>query len=270
MTDALPHPSEWPNRPVYLAADDGVELNGRNSGVEPLPLGKPVAFETDTFKGLFYLRLRAIPDDSKKHAAYFDATKRFYQFVVQGQFKEEGLDLSDIVLGDVYERKLKRVPHGHVGRMVKNFYEAMSPGMIFDIFDDKQPKVLAPMGGCQTMRVDLPGQEPADFDNLQENTALLGKFGSREERRKVLSKPETAAEYKINTSHVYTMESYDDKMDFGTFHQHMGYTTIDMVPILDGQCLSFGIYKRKSLNRVFKLSLWHERALAKTADSQGQ
>lgn len=267
--DALPHPSKWPHRPVYLVADDRVELDGYNSEGS-LPLGKAIDFETDMFKGRFYLRLchaKPHPDDAEKHAAYFDGVKRFYQFVIQGQFKEEGLTLSDIVMGDVYERKLKGVPHGMTGKLLKKFVEALTPGIIFDIFDDKQPKVLAPMGGCQTMSVNLPREEPTDFDKIEENTALLGKFASKEERAKILSKPKTAAGYEINTGHVYTLEAYDHTMDFGTFHQHFGsYATVDLIPSLDGQTLSLGMYTR-SLRCICNFSLWHERAIGKQTDS---
>ena len=188
----LPHPSTWPHRPVYLTADDRVHVSGCEAG-QSLPLGTAIEFESDIFKGIFFLRLRGIKPGTSatSQAAYFDGKKRFYQLVVQGQFKDDRLTFADIVLGDVYQRRLKYIPHGRTGRLVRRFVEAMSPGIIFDIFSD-QPKVLAPVGGCQTVSVDLPGEEPKNFDTIEENTELLGEFSSKNERRKVLSRPTTA------------------------------------------------------------------------------
>jgi hypothetical protein len=73
----------------------------------PLPLGEPIEFETDYFRGKFLLRIRDLPPPytSDKvgcntnttktsnnqrdihHEAYFHGRKRFFQMVVQGQFK---------------------------------------------------------------------------------------------------------------------------------------------------------------------------------------
>jgi hypothetical protein len=169
-----------------------------------LPFGESISFQTDYFKGAFFLRLR-----NGGHVAsspYFDGKRRLYQLVIQGQFKVkvDDIALSDVVLRQVYDRFLKGVPSGRsmMGKMIKRFVEGISPGVIFDVFHDKQPMVLAPIGSCQTMRVDLPGDEPSDFDEIKENTALLGYLGSGDRRRKILSKPTSAAEFKINKDHV--------------------------------------------------------------------
>lgn len=269
---SLPDPSKWPTRPIYLVAEDGVKVNSYDDMA--LPLGKMIDFETDFFKGSFFLRLRDInphiddPEKYAEHSAYFDGKKRLYQLVIQGRFKDDNLMFSDVVLGDVYDKPMKGVPTGRTFRLIKKFVEAITPGMIFDIGNEVQPKVLAPIGGAQTLSVDLPGEEPSDFGNIIESTNLLGKFDSTGKRRKRLCNPKTAAEYKINTQHVYTFEVYDHTMDFGNFYQHLmfGLTKIDLVPSLDGQSLSLGMYKRQSLSCLFNFSLWHERALGRHAD----
>lgn len=242
--ESLPHPSEWPSRPVYLAADERVNVDGYGDNKQPLPLNKVIDFETNLFKGRFFLRLRHVKprdvqDDIENHTAFFDGKKRFYQLVIQGQFKVDNLTFADVVCGAVYERQLKGVPHGIMGKLLKRLIEAASPGMIFDIFDDKQPKILSPLGRCQTMSVDLPGEEPTNFDNISENTILLGNFASKEERKKKLTKLLTASEIRIDMRHMYTFETYDDIVDFGTFHQHVkgGYIA-DLVLSLDGQSVS--------------------------------
>ncbi len=230
-TPALP--PQWQN-PVYLTADDGVQTSHDGKA---LPFGESISFETDHFKGKFFLRLR---NDVTAVASspYFDGKRRLYQLVIQGQFKMDDIALSDIVLGQVYDRSLKGVPSGRsmMGKMIKRFVEGISPGVIFDIFHEKQPMVLAPIGSCQTMRVDIPGEEPSDFDEIKESTALLGYLGSGDRRRKILSKPTSAAEFKINKDHVYTFEILDHIMDYETFHQHlMGGMKVDLIPSLDGQ-----------------------------------
>lgn len=265
MCATLPDPSEWPCRPIYLVAEDGVDVKGQDES--PLPLGVPIEFESAMFKGRFFLRLKDInhhADEAKSaaHAAYFEGRKRFYQLILQGQFKDDALSFNDVVLGDVYDRPLKGVPKGKWFRIIKKFVEAISPGIMFDVGDAVRPKVLAPIGGVQTLRVDLPGDEPSDFESLVENTALLGKFSSVEKRRKALSNPKTAARYALDTKHVYTFEVFDHSMDFGSYHQHvLSYLKIDLVPSLDGQSLSLGMYKRQCLTCLFNFSLWHERAL---------
>lgn len=220
-------------------ADDGVQTSHDGKG---LPFGESISFETDSFKGKFFLRLRN--GNGVSHSPYFDGKTCLYQLVIQGQFKIDSLTFADLMLGDIYDRPLKGVPsrRSMMGKMIKRFVEGMSPGVIFDIFHDKQPMVLAPIGSCQTMTVDLPGDEPSDFDEIKESTALLGYFGSGDRRRKILSKPTSAAEFKINKDHVYTFEILDHTMDFGTFHQHlMGGMKVDLIPSLDGQSVSHSV-----------------------------
>ncbi|KAL7552923.1 hypothetical protein ACHAWF_016179 [Thalassiosira exigua] len=270
--ESLPHPSEWPHRPVCLVGCEQVNKNNEQTG--SLPVGKPVPVDTDLFKGCFSLRLRHVDppaDDAEKHEAYFGERKRLYQMVIQGQFKKEGLTFKDMIMGDVYERPFQGVPHGWIGTLLKASVETLSPGLVFDIFDDTQPKVLAPMGGCQTLRVDLPGQEPTDFNEIIEDTSLLGEFDSIATRRTQLGNPIYAEEYKIDTDHVYTFEVYDDMMDFGTFHQHvriLGGMKVDLVPVLDSQSMSFGMYTRDDMNCAFNFSLWHERIIEQQAISK--
>ena len=200
-----------------------------------LPFGESVSFETNSFKGKFFLRLR----NGASYSPFFDDKRCLYQLVIQGQFKADDLTFADVMFGDVYERPLKGVPGGNLGRMIKKFMEGISPGIIFDIFHDKQPMVLAPIGNCETMRVDLPGDEPSDFDDVKENTALLGYVGSKERRKKILSNPTSAAKFKINKDLVYTFEVQDHIVDLGTFHQHFGWMTVDLIPSLDGQSVSY-------------------------------
>lgn len=266
----LPDPSKWPTktRPVYFMAEDGVTVHGHRAG-NALPLGTKLDFETELFKGYYFLRLRDInphDDDAEKHsehAAYFEGKKRFYQLVIQGQFKAEDLTFADLVMGDVYERPLQNLLTGRPYRLAKMCIEYLAPGILFDIGHATQPKVLTPIGGVQSLSVDLPGQQPSEFGHgIKENTSLIGQFSSKGKRRKKLSNPKTAVKYKIDTSKVYTFEAFDHTMDFGNFQQHvMPGFKIDLVPNLDGQTLSVGMYKRQGLKCLFNFSLWHEKQI---------
>jgi hypothetical protein len=78
------------HRPAYhFCAHPDVKTAAYEAG-EPLPLGVPIEFETDLFRGNFFCRLKPIgphPDDTG-HKEYFEGKKRLYQVIVQGQFKE--------------------------------------------------------------------------------------------------------------------------------------------------------------------------------------
>src|SRR5210317_2165132 len=77
-TSALPPPEEWQHS-VYLTADDGVQTSHYGKG---LPFGESISFETDSFKGQFFLRLR-----NGVSSPYFDGKTCLSQLVIQGQFK---------------------------------------------------------------------------------------------------------------------------------------------------------------------------------------
>ena len=55
-----------------------------------------------------------------------------------------------------------------MGKLIKKFIESVSPGIMFDVFDDEESKVHTPLGGCQTLSLNLPGTEPTDFDAIIE------------------------------------------------------------------------------------------------------
>lgn len=126
---------EWPHRPAYFCAHSSVSTTDYAPG-EPLPLGAPVEFETDLFEGRVFCRLKPIsngPDyDQSSHESYFADKKRRYQFIFQGQFKKEH-SLSDLVLGDFYDKKFNGIPEGAVGvamvKVYEKFMQTISPGM---------------------------------------------------------------------------------------------------------------------------------------------
>jgi len=253
----------WPHRPTFLCAHPDVKTKDFEPGVS-LPLGIPIDFESDLFEGKLFCRLKPIPShpDDKGHEAYFEGKKRLYQFIVQGHFKEE-IALSDIIIGDFYERPFKGIPDGILMKLYQAFMEAISPGLIMDMTSDT-PKILTAFGNCQTMRVDTKGQEPdISSGNVEEDTSLLfgeEKFSSIKKRRKYLSKPKNSSKYKTNPDHMYTIEMYDHTMCFGTYYQHAMGAKIDMATTLNAQPLALGVFTTDE-KIICKFPFWNERLL---------
>lgn len=275
---SLPDPSTWINRPLYITAGKGVQVSysdattAADGATSSLPLGEKIAFETDLFVGIFYLRFKDITapyaNDATKmssHSAYFDGKKRFYQMVVQGRFKVDDLTFADLCFGDVYDKPFVGVPKGRIMKIYEKFMETLAPGLIMDMTSD-HPTILMPVGCAQTLRADVEGDEPTDFDALVDHTESIGDFGTK--RRKKLSNPKTARKYDVDPGKVYTFECYDHTMDFANYKQvvMLGHK-IDMLQTLNGQSLALGMYKRDSTN-VFKFPIWNEGLVVAAAEEE--
>ena len=256
--------AKWPNRPIYFCSHPQIITKKYKPG-EALPLGVPIDFESELFKGCIFLRLRSVEplqngQEKKKHNEYFDGKKRFYQAVIQGQFKQE-FNFSELVLGDFYTRPFHGIPRGAIVKVYQKFMDSLSPGTVTDIASDT-PKVLAPLGSCQILRVDLKGNEPdiTGANGIQEDTnLLLGKtFPTPQKRRKYLSDPRKSSNYTVNQAHVYTFELYDHTINFGTYNHHIfGNVKINMAQTLNGQALTFSLFTRDQ-RILWKFPVWHE------------
>jgi len=293
-------PSEWPHRPAYFCAHPDVHTKDYEAGAS-LPLNKIVEFETDLFVGKMMCRLKPIPPtlssqdkqqqdkqnfkQVESHKEYFQKKKRLYQFVVQGRFRK-AIPLSDLVMGDFYEKPFLGIPKGPILRMYQTFMEAITPGVVMDMTSDT-PKILTAFGSAQSMRVDLPGNEPdltqqEVLNNLQDNTKLLfgtnpapnknkkGIETSPVKRRAYLSKSKNACKYSTNPEHVYTVELYDHTMCFGSYYHHAMGIKVDMVQTMNAQPLAFAIFTKHDQAVVCKFPVWHERLLEemKAVDEQ--
>lgn len=151
-------------------------------------------------------------------------------------------------------------------RFSERFMEVLSPGIVIDLISSK-PKILTSFGGVQTMRIDIPGEEPeltGALGNIVEDTKLLlgDEFsGKIQKRRKYLSNPDNACKYKVNPNHVYSFELYDHSINFGTYYQHiLGGKQIDMVMSMNGQALAFALFTRDK-RCIFKFPVWHKRMI---------
>ena len=156
----------------------------------------------------------------------------------------------------------------------ERFMKVLSPGIVIDLLSPK-PKILTSFGGVQTMRIDLPGEEPTitgAIGNIKENvTLLLGDkfYDTRQKRRTYLSKPENSCKYTVNPNHVYSFELYDHSMNFATYYQHiLGGKQIDMVRSMNGQALAFALFTRDE-RCIFKFPVWHERMIIDMTSRHG-
>lgn len=288
----LPSPLAWRNRPVYIKADEeGTStriLNGDDSASMEdddgsLPLGMPIPFESDLFKGRILFRIKNVASPSSDSAGYFEGKKQLWQCIVQGRFKAP-VAMHELYTGEVYDQPLANLPAPNIMRMVGTFINMMVPGIQFDITSQDRPKVLALYGGAaQSMRKDLPGAEPdiRSFD-IDEETTLIHSptkssspstngssrsgreraFHSVSARKRNLSHPKHAAKYVYDTDHVYTLDQYNQIFDYGTYTANFGPSiVVDMTETLNGQPMTIGAVTEDG-RWMFRFKVFHERQLS--------
>jgi len=280
--DNLPDVGKWPHRPIYfqsgrktqaqynnpnMLASNGTDDDDDVNFSPPLPLGEPVNFETDLFRGKILLRVRNIVDNvPSSHTEYFEeGRKRLKNIVVQGQFKQTGLKASDVWTGEVYEKPY--VMPKLVAKIVVPFFQRLTPGLIMDFTSDGQHKVLVRMAsGAQTLSVNQPGSEPdiAQNPDISEETTLL--FGNNDhscinnsqKRIKLLRKKKKASDYEYDPNLVYTFNFYDDIIDYQACSVHMGkFGKIPLEKGMNGN--PFSIYALTTDGReIFHFNIFHE------------
>jgi Protein of unknown function (DUF1769) len=265
----LPRASQWPHRPIFLQAGSDTEIL-HQSPHQPLPLGVPFEFETPLFKGKLLVRFRSVKSDDKaSHDAYFSGNNRVMQAVVQGRFKKP-VSMANVYAGSIFKEPLSLVPPPLFMRMLKVLFHRMSPGAILD-FASRQPKVVSLYAGAaQTLSIDLPGQEP-DMTAPQLPERVPGRldhitgyerkdrvFESVAERKRKLSKPEKAARYNFDTDHVYTMEIFDDFMDYGTHNIKLPvYGHFNLIQAIGPQPMSLSAVTAQG-EVMYDFIVWHE------------
>jgi len=269
----LPDVNKWPNRPVYVQAGEGTRTGtetetgtaqctlpekGQDSD-DVLPIGTPIEFETDLFKGKILFRVKnvktstAVAEDLDK---YFKGRRRVKQVVVQGRFKES-FPISDVHFGDVYGKPLNISP---IVKIASPIFQQLVPGVIIDLASET-PKVVAPMAGeAKTLSVDKPGSEP-DICSItfEENTLLLGEFDSIYHRKKILRTSQTASEYHYDPSLCFTWEFYDDIIDVAAYAANLPIlrTPYSLAYFLNKQPFTFSAIA-KGEKEIFKFRIYHE------------
>jgi Protein of unknown function (DUF1769) len=292
---------EWPHQSVLLQAgvdtkilanddDDPVRMDGSSHA---LPIGIPIEFETAIFRGQFLVRLRNVTsDDPHSHDAYFQDRHRVMQTVIQGRFKKS-INMADLYVGCIFREPMKYVPPPFFMRMIRGLFRRMAPGTILD-FASEQPRILALYAGAaKAMRVDLPGHEPDMAStqltdcviNLDDDDATIQppstkmtrtkqkRNGSKKDRsnnpkdwsladrKRFLSSPEYASHYQFDTDHIYTMEVYDEAMDYGKYEIKLPiYGNFNFSEAIGSQPMTFTA-ATKNGDVLYDFALWHESIL---------
>jgi hypothetical protein len=304
IDDNLPHPEEWHYRPLYIQAAGATKCESNsNSTSTSLPIGIPINFESDLFKGKILIRIRdadvnahhrdfdpsvtkSIGDDMKN---YFKGKRRLRQYVVQGQFKKS-INMSELYYGDFYEKPLRLVPPPIIEKTLKAVFNRIAPGIIMELTSEK-PRVIVLMAGvAKKFSIDLPGNEPDIMGiNLPENTSLididLGKegdstvearssakdsspgFESDLQRKKKLSKPKHAAKYCYQPGKVYTFEHCDDVIDLSTYSIKIPIIkSMGLAKILGPQPTTIRASNIAGDQSIFNFNIFHERIYEEDED----
>lgn len=259
---------------------------------ESLPIGIPIEFETALFRGQFLVRLRNnTSDDPKSHDDYFRDRKRILQTVVQGQFKKNTA-MSDLYVGTVFRQPMKYAPPPFFMRMLRGLFQRIAPGAILDFASNKPRIISLYAGSAKAISIDVPGQEPdirssdltesiTNLDKVQQqqessgtgrrksrknrkNTSIMNTDPSEwsiADRQRILSNPDTASNYIFDTEHVYTMEIYDDAMDYGRYEIRLPiYGNFNFSEAIGVQPMTFtAVTKQNEI--MYDFALWHESIL---------
>lgn len=257
-----PPAKSFSKRPVLLRPVGDTNL----PGLSTVPLGIPFDFESSAFKGKMLVRFRNTKSDNPSVCkAYFGRRRRCVQVVVQGQFKCEKR-VSDVFTGLEYARPLKKLPPSFLMSFVNGFVKRIAPAIELDLASEK-PKFLVPLASaCQTISIDDPGKEPdiASF-NIQENTTAWGSYFSRmnvrpNKRKRMLSDPNQSSQFYFDTNKIYTLDFYDDILDYGTFHVKLYKLKYDLASTLDGQAPQI-MAKTVEGNYIYQFEIWHQKLL---------
>jgi len=264
----LPDISDWKYHTIFIQPAGETRCPGLQSN-QSVPLGIPVEFESDLFKGKILFRFReGNTDDEKGHMAYFNSSKYKVQrqIVIQGQFKRR-LKMSEMYMGDIFDKRWVLSPPPRLGRMVSNIFTRLAPGLIIDIAVEK-PKILALIGGgSHAISINDPGDEPdMTAPDIPENTFLSDTIKLSETRKKVLGNPKEASQFEFDTNMVYTFHSFDEVLDLANFQFKIPFTKVDIAKALGDQPISVRAVTRPvddAYESLFFFRIWHERTVTR-------
>ena len=206
---ALPDPSTWPHRPVFVRfspRDGGSQRAtagwatpwGPETGAAgektppssalancPVNTETAMAFESELFVGVIVCRFKGISCPANRAAArtkedFFKKKRCTFQVLVQGKFKER--IRADLVLtgGEFHKPFTERPPNYLVSAGCK-FFAALTPGLELDLLCD-EPFYTATLGGTvTTLSVDAEGDAPDPLSDVRERNGRMGGAFSRRE-----------------------------------------------------------------------------------------
>ena len=206
---ALPDPSTWPHRPVFVRfspRDGGSQRAtagwatpwGPETGAAgektppssalancPVNTETAMAFESELFVGVIVCRFKGIACPANRAATrtkedFFKKKRCTFQVLVQGKFKER--IRADLVLtgGEFHKPFTERPPNYLVSAGCK-FFAALTPGLELDLLCD-EPFYTATLGGTvTTLSVDAEGDAPDPLSDVRERNGRMGGAFSRRE-----------------------------------------------------------------------------------------
>lgn len=267
----------WPQRPLYLNAPTyaGCEVH------EPIPFNSelPIEFETSAFVGKCVLRFRGLPppssgpqrDDARERLeAYFGRRKRRFQVVVQGRFKRE-YRADRLITGHEFFKPVVNLPAKYVVKTVLKLLRAMNPSINFNLFGARAHAYVSLGASAQTLRVDVPGQEPdiTTAQTFEENTDLFGgafekKHIAPKKRRKLFASVKSAARYFFRPGPVYTFDFYQHVFDPKDYALVFGVDTlrVELARHLSHQPAQIMARALDTGDYLWCFALWHEKILA--------
>jgi Protein of unknown function (DUF1769) len=96
------------------------------------------------------------------------------------------------------------------------------------------------------------------------NTAEAGStkkqkpFRSIADRRRKLTKPSQAARYEFDVDHVYTLQAYDECLDYGSYNVRLPvYGNFHLAPAIGPQPMSLTALTTSG-EIIYDLCVWHE------------
>jgi hypothetical protein len=267
----------WPQRPLYLNAPTyaGCEVN------EPIPFNSelPIEFETSAFVGKCVLRFRGLPppstgpqrdDAAERLEAYFGRRKRRFQVVVQGRFKRE-YRADRLITGHEFFKPVVNLPAKYVVKTVLKLLRAMNPSINFNLFGARPHAYVSLGASAQTLRVDVPGQEPdiSTAQTFEEHTDLFGgafekKRIAPKKRRKLFASAKSAALYFFRPGPVYTFDFYQHVFDPKDYALIFGVDAlrVELARHLSHQPAQIMARALDTGDYLWCFALWHERIFA--------
>ena len=266
----------WP-QPLYLNAPTyaGCEVD------EPIPFNSelPIEFETSAFVGKCVLRFRGLPppssgpqrdDAHERLEAYFGRRKRRFQVVVQGRFKRE-YRADRLITGHEFFKPVVNLPAKYVVKTVLKLLRAMNPSINFNLFGARPHAYVSLGASAQTLRVDVPGEEPdiSTAQTFEENTDLFGgafekKHITPKKRRKLFASAKSAARYFFRPGPVYTFDFYQHVFDPKDYALVFGVDTlrVELARHLSHQPAQIMARALDTGDYLWCFALWHEKILA--------
>lgn len=147
--------------------------------------------------------------------------------------------------GYEFYQPLKRLPCKAGLQICIAVAKKLAPSIEICLNHDKESTILGTPAAFKKVRADKPGEEVDITDhNIEEDCTLLGgvfakgKVSARR-RQKILSDPAKLKDYKFDTENIFTIEFYEFIADLNNWTLPLGFTTINLEPILGKQPLTW-------------------------------